>query len=446
MTAAAGHTLPQAAPSTRKGRVSWALFDWAQQPYFMMVVGFIFGPWFAAEFFGDPVRGQATYGLAIALTGAGIALLSPLIGAAIDARRNPKTWLAILAVPFLLGCIGLWFAEPGVLWLAPWIVLAIVASGVATELSINTANAMLPYVAAPGRLGELSGWSTGLGYFGGLIATVIALFALPPLLGLDEATGETARIVGPLSAVWYAVFILPAFLFVPPPPPAAHVERPLAVLWATIRSLPKNRTMLFFLIGRMLLGDGANAAGAFGPVLARGLFGWSTIEVGIFGLLLAFLAGASCWVSGRLDDRFGSKRTLLAVTALLAVAVCGFGLIQADRIFFVIPVTRPTPGDGVMFSTVSERLFIGCGVLIAISFGPTGSVLRTWMARLAPPGEEGRWFGLFGLSGRATAFAAPALIASLTAALGDQRVVVPVVLVFLAAAAVFLVRVPAARD
>jgi UMF1 family MFS transporter len=117
----------------------------------MMVVGFIFGPWFAAEFFGDPVQGQATYGFAIAMTGLGIALLSPLIGAAIDARRNPKTWLAVLSVPFLLGCIGLWYAEPGVIALAPLIVLSLIASGVATELSINTANAMLPYIAARGR-------------------------------------------------------------------------------------------------------------------------------------------------------------------------------------------------------------------------------------------------------------------------------------------------------
>jgi UMF1 family MFS transporter len=429
-----------------RARISWAFFDWAQQPYFMMVVGFIYGPWFAAEFFGDPVRGQATYGLAIALTGVGIAVLSPVIGAAIDARRNPKTWLGVLAVPFLAGCIGLWFAEPGVLALAPWIVLAIVASGVATELSINTANAMLPYIAAPGRIGALSGWSTGLGYFGGLLATVAALFVLPGLLGLDDASGETARIAGPLSAAWYAVFILPAFLFVPPPPPSARVERPLAVLWSTLKALPRNRTMLLFLVGRMLLGDGANAAGAFGPVLARGLFGWSTMEVGVFGLMLAFLAGVSCWVSGRLDDRWGSKRTLLGFTALLALAVCGFGLIEADRLFFLIPVTPPTPGDGVMFSTVSERLFLACGVLIAISFGPTGSVLRTWMARLTPPGEEGRWFGLFGLSGRATAFAAPALIGALTAMVGDQRVMVPVVLAFLLVAALVLVRVPAERD
>lgn len=422
------------------------MFDWAQQPYFMMVVGFLFGPWFAAEFFDTPARGQSVYGLAIALTGLGIAVLSPVVGSAVDAGRNPKTWLGALAVPFAIACCGLWFAEPGSAGLAAWIVLALIVSGVTTELSINTANSMLPYVAQPGKLGSLSGWSTGLGYFGGLVAVMVAL-GLAPLLGLSEERGETARIAGPLAGAWYLLFVAPVFLFTPRPPPAAPdaAGRPLHVLWTTLKGLPANRTMLFFLLGRMLLSDGANAAGAFGPVLARGLFGWTTIEVAVFGLLLALLAGVSCWLSGRLDDRIGSKKSLLIFTAILALAVCGFGVIEADRLFFSIPVTPPVPGDGVWFSTASERLFIAFGVLIGISFGPTGSVLRTWMARLAPPGEEGRWFGLFGLSGRATSFVAPALISALTAAVGDQRVVVPVVLGFLAAGAAFLLLTPGER-
>ncbi len=58
-----------------------------------------------------------------------------------------------------------------------------------------------------------------------LIAVVALLAANPetgktvlgidPLFGLDPANGEDARITGPISALWYLVFILPMFLFTP---------------------------------------------------------------------------------------------------------------------------------------------------------------------------------------------------------------------------------------
>jgi UMF1 family MFS transporter len=433
-----------ASVTSAKARLSWAFFDWAQQPYNMLVVGFVFGPYFASEFVGNPVRGQSLLGYAISLSGLLIVLLSPLVGASIDTRRNPKTWLALLSVPFVLACAALWLAEPGALAIIPLIMLALVLASTSTELSITAANSMLPYVAEPGRMGRLSGWSTGLGYFAALVSVALVLFALPGLLGLDEARGETARIVGPFAALWYLLFIIPLFLFVPKPPLLAPTDAtPLAELWRTLRGLPRNRVMLTFLLGRMLVGEGTNAAGLFGPVLAKGLFGWSFTETGVFGLSLALVAGLSAWAAGHLDDRFGSKRTVLAFTAVLAVAVMGFAAIEADRLFGMA-VPPATPGDG-MFASPAERAFFACGVLIGIAFGPIGAVLRTWMARLAPPGEEGRWFGLFALSGRASTFFVPGLIGLLTAATGDQRVLVPVVLTFLLAGAAFLIITPGER-
>jgi UMF1 family MFS transporter len=201
--------------------------------------------------------------------------------------------------------------------------------------------------------------------------------------------------------------------------------------------------MLTFLLGRMLVGEATNAAGLFGPVLAKGLFGWTFTETGVFGLVLALVAGLSSWAAGHLDDRLGSKRTVLTFTALLGVAVLGFAVIEADRLFGV-PVPPAIAGDG-MFASPAERAFFACGILIGIAFGPIGAVLRTWMARLAPPGEEGRWFGLFALSGRASTFFVPGLIGLLTAATGDQRVLVPVVLTFLLTGAAFLLITPGAR-
>jgi UMF1 family MFS transporter len=448
--AAAPSTVERPHSTGRRARVSWAFFDWAQQPYNMLVVGFVFGPWFVSGFHTDAVRGQSMYGATIAITGLLIALLSPLLGGAIDANRNPKTWLGLLSVPFVLGCAGLWFAAPGAApALAPLIMAAIIAASVSTELSINAANSMLPYIAEPGRVGRLSGWSTGLGYFAALasIAIVLTAFSLPeqPLLGLDKAQGEDSRIAGPFAALWYLIFVLPLFFFVPKPPAGLPVSgKPLAELGRTLKRLRTERGMLWFLLGRMLTGEGMNAAGAFGPVLAKGLFGWTATETGIFGLTLAAVAGVSSWLAGILDDRIGSKRTVLIFIAILSVAACGFGLIEADRLFFSVPIAPPQPGDG-LFASTGERLYFACGILFGTAYGPIGAVLRTWMARLAPVGEEGRWFGLYALSGRAASFVAPSIIAVLTVATGDQRIVVPVVLVFIAAGVFFLLRAPAER-
>jgi UMF1 family MFS transporter len=445
MSEAPGHP-SHAAPSvtSRRARVSWAFFDWAQQPYNMLVVGFVFGPYFASDFIGDPERGQSMLGYAISLSGLLIILLSPLVGASIDSRRNPKTWLAVLSIPFVIACSTLWLAEPGAAALLPLIFGAMVIASTSTELSITAANSMLPYVAEPGRMGRLSGWSTGLGYFAALLSVALTLFILPGLLGLDEAQGETARVVGPLAAAWYLLFVIPLFLFVPRPPRLARVEgSPLAELWTTLRGLPRNRVMLTFLLGRMLVGEGTNAAGLFGPVLAKGLFGWTVTETGVFGLVLALVAGVSSWAAGRLDDRLGSKRTVLIFAALLATAVAGFALIEPDRLFG-LAVDPARPGDG-LFASPAERAFIACGILIGTAFGPIGAVLRTWMARLSPPGEEGRWFGLFALSGRASSFFVPALIGLLTELTDDQRVLIPVVLAFLLAGAGFLAVTPGAR-
>jgi UMF1 family MFS transporter len=64
------------------------------------------------------------------------------------------------------------------------------------------------------------------------------------------------------------------------------------------------------------------------------------------------------------------------------------------------------------------------------------------MAELAPEGESGRWFGLYALSGKATAFMAPLVIAVGTRLVGDQRIAVAVSALFLATGAIILLRVP----
>ena len=51
-------TITGVEPASRVGRFSWALFDWANQPYFTLITTFIFAPYFATHIVGDAVRGQ----------------------------------------------------------------------------------------------------------------------------------------------------------------------------------------------------------------------------------------------------------------------------------------------------------------------------------------------------------------------------------------------------
>ncbi len=425
-------------------RAAWALYEWAQQPYWALIATFIFTPYFAAGFVGDAVRGQSLLGYAGVVSGLAIAILSPLVGANLDARRNPRAWLVGLAFPFVIASAGLWLAAPGETGRIPLILACLVVAGVAAELGVTVMNALLPVVAKPGQLGRLSGTAWALAYVGALVTLFIVLFcfSLPkvPMLGLSKALHEPDRIVGPMVAVWFLAFAWPLMLIAPRPPESSD-ERPLVQLWETIRSLPGRPHMARFLIGRMLLGDGISSFIAFGGVLAAGLFGWTTTQLGLYAILLSVAAGIGTFIGGRVDQRIGSKATVLVATGVILFGAVGVGLVGKDTLFFLVPVAPAQPG-GALFASTPERMFLFFSLFVGLTFGPAQSSLRAWMAELAPAGETGRWFGLYALSGKATAFMAPLVIAVGTRLVGDQRIAVVVSAAFMALGAIVLAKAP----
>jgi len=425
-------------------RAAWALYEWAQQPYWALIATFIFTPYFAAGFVGDAVRGQSLLGYAGVVSGLAIAVLSPLVGASVDARRNPRAWLVGLAFPFVIASAGLWLAAPGETGRIPLILACLVAANVVAELGVTVMNALLPVVAKPGQLGRLSGTAWALAYVGALVTLFIVLFcfSLPkvPMLGLSKALHEPDRIVGPMVALWFLAFAWPLMLIAPRPPEGSG-SKPLAQLWETIRSLPSRPHMARFLIGRMLLGDGISSFIAFGGVLAAGLFGWTTTQLGLYAILLSVAAGVGTFIGGRVDQKIGSKATVLVATAVILFGAVGVGMVGKDTLFFLIPVAPAQPG-GALFSSTPERMFLFFSLFVGLTFGPAQSSLRAWMAELAPAGETGRWFGLYALSGKATAFMAPLVIAIGTKMVGDQRIAVVVSAAFMALGAIVLARAP----
>lgn len=425
-----------------RGQVAWALFDWANQPYFTLILTFIFGPYFAARVVGDTVAGQAEWGYFQAMAGLVIAFASPALGALADAGGKRKPWCAAFAALGVAGATGLWLAAPGGDVLQAGLMMA--AATIGFEIAIVFNNAMLACLVVPGRVGRLSGFGWGLGYLGGLAALAIMLlgFYLPaePWLGLDRAAGEDARISGPFTAFWFILFSAPFFLMTPDRAPRVKsagggMLAGLATLVSTLRHLRRYRRLLRFLMARMVYADGLAALFSFGGIFAAGLFGWGTTQLGVFGLVTIVFSALGCFPGGWADDRFGSRATILAGLAGLILALVVTLSLRPDGLFFGL--IRTTPATGGMTSP-PELVMMAAAALMGICAGPVQAASRSLMVHLTPPEMSAEFFGLFAFSGKATAFVAPFLIGLLTAWTGWQAISLVVVALFLLAGGLLL--------
>ncbi|HZQ01176.1 MAG TPA: MFS transporter [Reyranella sp.] len=420
--------------ASRLGQVSWALFDWANQPFFTVVTTFIFAPYFANVMVGDAVAGQTAWAFTQSASGIIIAVLSPFLGAMADAGGRRKPYVFFFQLLLFIGCWALWWAYPHRPDLARPIGWAVVLATVGAEMSIVFNNAQLPDIVRPERIGRLSGFGWGLGYVGGLIALSMVLVA-QAFAGFDGESHMLERLTGPASSVWLALFVLPMFLFTPDAAPkrlsllaAAHQGG--VSLLATLRRIRAYRNALTFLIAFMFYNDGLAAVIAFGGVYASATFHWSVTTLGIFGIIITVFAIPGAFWGGRLDDRLGSKRTIQLTTAGVIIAALGILGVTGDRVFFFLPA-EPLGDARGLFGSAQEKVFMAFALLLGFCMGPMQAASRTMVGRLAPPGMAGEFYGLFALSGRATAWMAPLFIGIVTAAVQSNRLGVACVLVFL---------------
>jgi UMF1 family MFS transporter len=133
-------------------------------------------------------------------------------------------------------------------------------------------------------------------------------------------------------------------------------------------------------------------------------------------------AAIGALIGGVIDDRFGSKvAILIAVGGTAFLLVIGVSL-QPGSLFYFIDVTPDVAvWSSPYFKTLPEVLYFLntqlFGMFITVGFASA----RTMMARISPPELVTQFFGLYALSGTATAFIAPLLVGFFTALFESQR-------------------------
>jgi MFS transporter, UMF1 family len=431
--------------SSKKRIWGWFFFDWASQPYNTLLITFIFGP-YINEIMGDGVAAQAAWGYGIGAAGIIIAVLAPILGAIADTSGSRMKWIWVFSILYVIGSAGLWLAVPQDFNLL--MILTFFAIGlIGMELATIFTNSMLPDLGSREDIGRISGNGWAFGYVGGFVTLVVMLvfFAessetgktfvgFSPAFGLDADTREGTRFVGPLTALWYAVFMVPFFLWVREPKaikaPKGAVSIALKTLRNTLKSLPSRPSLFAYLASSMSYRDALNGLYAFGGIYASGVLGWTVPEVGIFGII-AIIAGAIfAWLGGRADWKYGPKPVIRGSIILLILVCIAFPSISPTMVLW-LPVDELSAWPDISFYIL--------GAVVGAAGGVIQSASRTMMVRQANPERMTEAFGLYALAGKATSFVAPLAIGLSTQLSGSQQWgIVPLILMF--AVGLFLMR------
>ena len=285
------------------GYLSWTFGQGARDPYYILVIIYIFYPYFSNTVVGDPVQGQALIGYITAGAGFVLALTAPFLGAIADKNGRRKPWLVAMLVVMTIGAFLLWFIQPNEQGLSLAAALAVLFTiKVCFTVKEVFHNAMLPSIAPTDRVGLISGLAFSLGNVGGLLLMLFVLlaFSLPgtqpwgflpdaPLFGIDQSAHEHNRIVGPIAGAWMLLFMLPVLLFTPDGKPSNRPMWSLAKegmldVLDTLKNVRHYSNVARYLLARMFFIDGMVGGLTFGGVYASGTFGWDTTTLLIFGL------------------------------------------------------------------------------------------------------------------------------------------------------------------
>ncbi|MFL6689925.1 MAG: MFS transporter [Alphaproteobacteria bacterium] len=425
------------------GRISWAMFEWARNPYVLVMTIYVFAPYFANNVVGDGVRGQGIAGTIQMYSGIAIAMLAPFLGAIADCGGRRKPWIAFFTLLMVAAMFAMWLAVPHASGAQILFIGALMAvANVSFDASAVFHNSLLPALATPRGVARLSGLGLALGNAAAILLLLFLLvaFALPghvawsliparPLWGLDQAGHEPERIAGPVCALWLIVFSAPFFLFTPDRPSTntplvrAMLQGVRSVI-RTIRSLRHYRNVATYLLARLFFNDGMTAILTFAGIYSSSIFHWGAIPMLVYGIEVSVFAGFGGLLGARLDNAFGSKRALFVSIGGTAL----FGLLTLtmapDRIFWIIPydLHAPKVWNGPFFNTWPELIYllmVNCTAVL-ITAGYANS--RTMLARIAPVERMTEFFGLYSLSGLSTSFLAIGMVTWLTFASHNQRI------------------------
>jgi MFS transporter, UMF1 family len=404
----------------------WAMFDFANQAYTLLIITVVFGDLFTRVIVGndggDYRLGNFLWSLALSTSYLMVVVCSPIAGAIMDYTASKKRFLFASYLLTVVATAALYFVAPGYALLG---VLLLIVSNFGYSIGEAFIASFLPDLGPPEDLGKISGFGWALGYVGGMASAVFVLLVLGEV---SAENFERIRWVGPWAAAFFLVTAIPTFLWVrergrsrPLPPGQGYVAVGVSRVRGTLRSLGHHRDLAVLLLSMFFAMSGIYIIITYAFIYGAQVIGWDAEVRTLMFVIVQLTAAAGALGFGYIQDRVGAKRTYQVTLVMWMTAILLIYLTPALSGWLSLLLGRPVE---------AQHVFLVVGSVAGLSLGSCQSATRTLVGLFAPLSRTAEFFGFWGLSLKLAGVVGLLSIGLLQAALGLQTAVLFCVLLF----------------
>ena len=405
---------------------AWTMYDWANSAFATTIMASIlpnyFGMFIATE------GSLSLWGYTVAIGSLIAAAISPILGSIADFRASKKVFMGFFVALGVAATALLFLVDQPGEWMLASILYILGTIGFAGSLVFY--DALLPHIADPDEIDQVSARGYAMGYIGGgllLLINVIMIFVGPRFLPNMDNT-EAVKLMMRLSlasvAVWWALFSIPIFRHVKEPVRKIEPgEENLNVFtvgfqrfFKALKGISKFRDLFLFLLAFFVYANGIGTiitmAVAFGTDLGFG----STVLIGTL-LLVQFVAAPFAILFGKLSKKLGIKRSItISLLVYTFIAIIGFFMTK-------------------------EWHFILLGLFVATVQGGSQALSRSLVGQLMPKSKSAEFFGFYSVSEKFNTVIGPILFSVINQVTGNSRLAIISLVIFFIAGIVLLAKV-----
>jgi UMF1 family MFS transporter len=330
---------------------AWAMFDWSNSAYNLVITSTIFPAYYTAitfteengdmlDFFGFKVVNTALSNFALSFAYLLMALVLPVLSSIADLKGNRKSFMMAFTYLGSFACMGLFFFKLETLELSI-IFFVLAAMGYVGGILFN--NSYLPQIATVDQQDRVSAQGFTYGYIGSVILQVICLvFVLQPeWFGIQDPS-LPARLSFLLVGVWWIVFAQIPFFKLPQNKPTGQritrkvLKKGFLELKEVWKRIKKIREIKYFLPAFFFYAMGVQTimivAAAFGEKILQ--LGASKLILTILIIQLVAIAGA--YLMSLLAAYIGNIKVLILVVCVWIVICIAAFLITHEVQFYIL--------------------------------------------------------------------------------------------------------------